>query len=136
MISRGCALPLRWRQGQQQVLVFDHPLAGRQVVKGRPEPGETPVQTAIRELAEECGHRLLSATDLGLWEDEAWQMIAFDGDGLPDHWTHRCHDDGGHLFAFHWWPLATPLTEAAPLFVRALAWTRARLETTALPSSE
>ena len=44
-------------RGDGQLLVFDHPApdAGTQVPKGGVEPGETPEEAVVREVAEESG---------------------------------------------------------------------------------
>jgi 8-oxo-dGTP pyrophosphatase MutT (NUDIX family) len=39
----------------RQILAFEHPRAGVQLVKGYIEPGETVRAAALRELAEESG---------------------------------------------------------------------------------
>ena len=60
---------LRATHERNEVLLFEHPLAGPQLVKGTIEPRESASAAAIRELAEESG--LLSArcvSDLGTWE--------------------------------------------------------------------
>lgn len=45
---------LRYQAGWQ-ILAFTHPLAGRQLVKGTLESGESLEQGALRELFEESG---------------------------------------------------------------------------------
>lgn len=65
------AVPIVLRQGPSgsEVLLFIHPLAGVQLVKGTVEPGESVNEAAIRELAEESGIEGAScASDLGAWE--------------------------------------------------------------------
>ena len=52
-----------------KILLFRHPLAGVQLVKGTIEKGEAPCRAALRELAEESG--ISTATiedDLGCWD--------------------------------------------------------------------
>ena len=103
------ACPVVFRDpSMQQILAFEHPTAGRQLVKGRIEPGENPRVAALRELAEEAGiDDLAIATDLGTWNSghkgHIWslQLCTFNTQ-LPDTWTHYCADDGGHEFKFFW----------------------------------
>jgi 8-oxo-dGTP pyrophosphatase MutT (NUDIX family) len=92
----------------QQILAFQHPRAGRQLVKGRIEPGENARAAALRELAEEAGiDDMAIATDLGTWHSghngQIWslQLCTFKT-RLPETWTHYCADDGGHEFKFFW----------------------------------
>lgn len=91
--------------------MFRHPLAGVQFVKGRPEPGETPFQTAAREFREEAGFDLEPVADLGPVQTTAgtWHMIEMPASTLPNTWVHHCRDDGGHDFSFFWQPLGAPL---------------------------
>jgi 8-oxo-dGTP pyrophosphatase MutT (NUDIX family) len=95
-----------------EILVFDHrdhPEAGPQVPAGGVEPGEEPVEAAIREVEEETGLRLAEQpTFLGTYDHD---------DGLgrpatsfffrvnappdsPDAWEHRVTggDDSGLVF--------------------------------------
>ena len=55
----------------QQILAFEHREAGRQLVKGRIEPGENARAAALRELQEEAGIADMAiASDLGTWHSE------------------------------------------------------------------
>jgi 8-oxo-dGTP pyrophosphatase MutT (NUDIX family) len=95
-----------FRMGQvgEEVLVFRHPLAGIQLVKGTIEPGEEPRQAALRELEEEAGirdaeiARSLGTCDLREY-DQVWAVfevkVSID---LPDQWSHWTEDGGGHDF--------------------------------------
>ncbi len=132
--TKACPVVLRAAPGGTEVLVFRHPRAGVQLVKGTIEPGESPGITAVRELAEEAG--LLNATptrSLGLWrsgyDDQVWEFFEMDpAVELPDAWLHHAADDGGHEFAFYWHPLhAQPGADWHPVFVGALAFIRASL---------
>ncbi|MBF4560115.1 NUDIX domain-containing protein [Pseudomonas sp. p50] len=65
--DKACAVILSSEQ-HPRILLFHHPQAGVQLVKGSIERGETPNRAALRELAEESG--ISAATiedDLGCW---------------------------------------------------------------------
>lgn len=51
--DKACAVVLRDR-GVLEILAFEHPLAGLQLVKGSVEPGESSGAAAVRELMEEA----------------------------------------------------------------------------------
>ena len=100
--TKACPVVLR-EIDALEVLGFEHPLAGLQLVKGGIEIGETPPQAAERELREEAGVKGRALLDLGIWESghegELWclQLCRVAPD-LPDRWTHHTLDDGGHEF--------------------------------------
>jgi 8-oxo-dGTP pyrophosphatase MutT (NUDIX family) len=62
--SKACAIVIR-APAAIEVLAFEHPLAGLQLVKGTIEAGETPQQAAVRELREEAGFGARAVEDLG-----------------------------------------------------------------------
>ncbi|MDD1015010.1 NUDIX hydrolase [Pseudomonas rubra] len=112
-----------------RILLFRHPLAGVQLVKGTIENGETPGQAALRELMEESG--ISTATiqdDLGCWDAghlaQVWSFQLCQVQGtLPEHWSHQTLDDHGHLFEFFWASLEQlPVVECHPVFQRALVF--------------
>ncbi len=126
------ACPVVVRQGDGiEILVFKHPLAGIQLVKGTIEAGESPREAAVRELMEEAGLAGASVvSDLGLWKvelrDQVWSFHLCDvGHALPDEWVHYCADEGGHDFSFFWHPLDRPPSEEwHEVFQGALAFVR------------
>src|SRR5215472_2659948 len=110
-----------------RIMVFRHPSAGIQLVKGTIERGERPSAAALRELREESGIADgVVCRDLGLWdsgfEGHIWSIHVCATDrGLPEYWNHRCPDDGGIELRFFWHDLDTdPLGEWHPVFRRAL----------------
>jgi 8-oxo-dGTP pyrophosphatase MutT (NUDIX family) len=118
-----------------RLLLFRHPLAGVQLVKGSLEHGESPGQAALRELAEESG--IVAArivADLGCWEaghqGQVWSFqLCQASTALPEHWSHQTTDDHGHVFRFFWAALDDlPVADCHPLFQRALAALRERLQ--------
>jgi 8-oxo-dGTP pyrophosphatase MutT (NUDIX family) len=122
--------------GPPRILLFRHPQAGVQLVKGTIEKGETPGQAALRELAEESG--ISAATvedDLGCWESghhgQIWSFHLCQTVGpLPEQWSHQTLDDHGHLFEFFWASLDhLPYDDCHPVFRRALVFLCEVLET-------
>ncbi len=123
----------RQRLGRRQILAFTHPLAGCQIVKGSIEPGESPADAALRELREESGIALpgppqpLCTLPVAA-HGPPWHFFHCPLTGLPDQWTHRAPDDGGHLFRFFWHPLERPLgPDWHATFHRAVEIIRTRL---------
>src|SRR5215467_1477521 len=94
-----------------RILVFRHPHAGIQLVKGTIEAGETPEHAALRELEEESG--ICDATvdrDLGLWdagfEGQIWSLqLCSTRRRLHGSWVHFTNDDGGLNLTFFWHPV-------------------------------
>lgn len=105
-VAKACPVPLRSRAARVEILVFEHPLAGLQLVKGSIEPGETPEGAAVREMQEEAGIPLQAVRPLGIIEAAPGQFWALtlcaSTAPLPDQWVHRAPDDGGHDFSFFW----------------------------------
>jgi 8-oxo-dGTP pyrophosphatase MutT (NUDIX family) len=122
------SLPIR-------LLLFRHPLAGTQLVKGTIENGELPSEAALRELTEESGIAGATVeTDLGCWDaehrDQIWSFhLCRSGRHLPERWAHQTLDDHGHVFEFFWAPLDDlPYTDCHPVFQRALTFIFQRLK--------
>ena len=112
--NKACAVVLRSNAGGIEVLAFNHPQAGLQLVKGTIEPGETPELAAVRELHEEAGLvTITTGRHLGVWnsgfQDQVWSFIeCHPTSPLPEAWVHHALDDGGKLFRFFWHPLWAP----------------------------
>ncbi|WP_242169116.1 MULTISPECIES: NUDIX domain-containing protein [unclassified Pseudomonas] len=125
VIAKACPVVLRKKQ-TLEILAFEHPLAGFQLVKGSVEPGETTETAAIRELREESGITGSVIRGLGTWYSEitghTWAFHQCQASvELADTWTHFAEDDGGHEFRFFWHPLSSELTpEWHPIFKGAL----------------
>ncbi|MFJ7315436.1 NUDIX domain-containing protein [Pseudomonas sp. NPDC098747] len=118
-----------------QILLFRHPIAGVQLVKGTVEKGETPAQTALRELGEESGiEAAVVVSDLGCWDaghlDQIWSFqLCHTQALLREQWTHQTLDDHGHIFSFFWAPLDDlPYADCHPVFRRALRFLTAKLK--------
>jgi len=129
---KACPVVIRYREGLE-VLAFEHPLAGLQLVKGTIEQGETSAAAAVRELFEEAGIRSRVVLDLGTWHytgtGEIWMFHQCEATGeLADHWVHYCQDDQGHRFRFFWHRLASQPDERwHKTFKDALHFLRSRL---------
>lgn len=107
MNDKVCPVILRQQNGQTQILVFSHPQAGIQLVKGGLEQSETEEQGALRELYEESGLRAKALRVLGRFEvtqpHQIWHAVLCQlNQPAPETWTHKTQDDGGHDFEFHW----------------------------------
>jgi 8-oxo-dGTP pyrophosphatase MutT (NUDIX family) len=110
-----------------RILVFKHPRAGIQLVKGTIEAGETPAIAALRELHEESGiFNAVVDRDLGLWisgfEGRIWSFqLCSTSQALPESWVHHTEDDGGLDLKFYWHPInQIPQQDCHPVFQRAL----------------
>lgn len=117
-----------------KILLFRHPLAGVQLVKGTIEKGETPSEAALRELAEESGiSDAVIGSDLGVWHanhlNQIWSFqLCHVERPLPEQWSHQTFDDHGHLFEFFWASLDNPpYDDCHPVFQRALAFLHTEL---------
>lgn len=133
--TKACPVVLR-KAEEVQVLAFEHPLAGFQLVKGTIELNETPRQAALRELLEESG--ILAAhvnMDIGVWQsgyqDQVWSFHLCEVTrDLPNTWVHHTADDGGHDFKFFWHQLAIePSNLWHEVFCGALAFIRSEVLT-------
>lgn len=132
-VEKVCPVVLRDMPDGRHVLVFRHPLAGTQLVKGTVEPGEALKVAALRELAEESG---LSGTvlDQPRWsamdiaEGQIWHFLLISVSAIPERFRFHTADDGGHVFSFFWWPLHDEHdSEWHDIFIRALHQIRAHL---------
>ena len=134
--NKVCPILLRHHGANAEVLAFEHPLAGNQLVKGSIEADESIEAAALRELAEESGiDRAVAFRRLGVWDaaydGQVWAFIECKPmDEQPDAWVHRAGDDGGHLFRFFWHPLWLPGDQDRwhKVFQNALTFVRAAFE--------
>jgi 8-oxo-dGTP pyrophosphatase MutT (NUDIX family) len=130
------ACPVVFRDASmRQILAFEHPEAGLQLVKGRIEAGEDARAAALRELQEESGiahTQTQIAEDLGTWQSghkgHVWSFhLCTFAPTLPERWTHLCEDDGGHEFKFFWHDVNQEADEKwSPQYRRALQAIRDR----------
>ncbi|MCB2251004.1 NUDIX domain-containing protein [Pseudomonas chlororaphis] len=133
-VDKACPVVLRRRE-TLEILAFEHPLAGLQLVKGSVEPGEPTDMAAARELFEEAGIQGTAVRALGTWRAPATgHLWAFHechvAQHLPETWVHHAEDDGGHEFRFFWHPLMSePCESWHQLFKDALGFIRLSLAT-------
>ena len=135
-IRKTCPVVLRRGPLGHEILVFGHPTAGTQLVKGTVKNGEEPAGAALRELCEESGiaHAVVEAF-LGILRseetpDEEWHVFLCRTQALPDAWRHLAEDDCGHEFSFFWHPLdEAPGEDWHPIFRRTLDFIRAAMRT-------
>lgn len=125
--DKACPVVFRDRS-LTRLLVFRHPSAGVQLVKGTIEPGEHPGDAALRELCEESG--ICDARvdrDLGVWssgfEGQVWSLhVCSTPRPLPEFWVRHNKDDGGIDLKFYWHPIEeAPQEDWHALFQRAFA---------------
>ncbi len=124
VVLQGCirdkalAYVLREAASGPEVLVFEHegrPQAGMQVPAGTVDAGETPMQAAVRELAEESGLTVGGRpTEVGTFDHfhpqkQEWHrrhVFRFEApEGLPAGWTHVVSGEGkdrGRRFRYFW----------------------------------
>lgn len=136
MITKVCPILLRASARGPQVLAFEHPKAGQQLVKGTIEPNERPSRAALRELFEESGIRLRQPMQpLGMAnirrgkpaDPPLWALYGATVTNLPNRWNHFCEDEGGLVFSFFWHPISLPLKPVHSAFNDTLLAVRRRL---------
>jgi 8-oxo-dGTP pyrophosphatase MutT (NUDIX family) len=112
-----CPIIFRGPNASKEILVFRHPLAGVQLVKGTVEENEDFEAAALRELAEESGiTRLTEVRFKGTLDFEEiaqrWHFfLCTAAEELPDAWDFFANDDGGINFSFFWVKLFDPPSE-------------------------
>lgn len=130
--NKVCPVLIRKAADDWQILVFHHPLAGDQLVKGTIEKNETEESAALRELAEESGINSAEVVrSLGVWKTEfdgqIWSILLCRAENLPDEWTFHTDDGGGQDFAFFWHSLNSDSGNFHPVYQSALAWIKKNL---------
>ncbi|MDH0563567.1 NUDIX hydrolase [Acinetobacter courvalinii] len=94
-----------------EILAFQHPLAGFQLVKGTIEQDEQYEQAAIRELFEESGAiaepnpKFIGNFKLKSNQQDWYFYLCELRTDLAETWIHHCRDDGGLDFEFFWYLL-------------------------------
>lgn len=104
---KACPVVLRRAHSRLEILAFQHPVAGYQLVKGSIEIDEEPEAAAIRELSEEAGIETSVDKAIGILKmphlHQSWYLFLMTTpNGLPEFWDHQVTDGGGHTFSFFW----------------------------------
>jgi len=141
MIPKACPVVLRPGERIMELLVFEHPLAGHQLVKGTIEPNEPPELACLRELNEETGLTGIIVKPLGQWQSlpdsQHWYFFQVKIAGsTPETWEHWTLDGGGLKFRCYWLPLLPTSSEQSlvthpfthPLFIGAFQFLLAQLK--------
>lgn len=115
-MNKACPVVLRHKNNTLELLAFEHPNDGYQLVKGNIKNGEHLDSACIRELEEESGIQARVVKQLGVWKpdfkNQIWGFCLMHyEDILPDTWEFETKDDGGHIFTFFWQPLNSPLND-------------------------
>ena len=107
-MNKVCPVILRKNNNILEILLFKHPTAGIQLVKGTIEKSEPVFQAAIRELYEESGI-VVGESQCYDWgshqiSNQTWHFVFCDtaNQGLEDQWCYDTLDDYGHCFEFFW----------------------------------
>lgn len=127
MILKSCPVVFHPDGAPLRHLIFEHPDAGHQLVKGTVEAGENPVRAAARELFEEAGLETFAATQIGesseIQAGEIWHFaLCRIRPDVRSAWQHFTRDDGGKLFRFRWLDLSADRPEMDARYIRALDW--------------
>lgn len=117
-----------------EILAFQHPLAGFQLVKGTIEQEEKYDEAAIRELFEETGliaepsPKFIGNFKLKSNQQDWYFYLCELRTDLAETWIHHCWDDGGLDFKFFWYPLNQKPNESwHESFQEGLAFLRDKL---------
>ena len=110
-IDKVCPVILRGPSQTSEILAFQHPSAGIQIVKGTLEPGERPEEGVVRELAEESGIEdavvveSIGELDLDSVGHHWFVFLCESPRPLADSWSFSTLDAGGLNLEFFWYPL-------------------------------
>ena len=115
-MNKACPVVLRHKNNKLELLAFEYPNAGKQLVKGGIKKGERLESACVRELEEESGIQAQVVRQLGVWKPDfkkqIWGFCLMHYDGIqPDAWEFETKDDGGHIFSLFWQPLNSPLND-------------------------
>ncbi|GAA5009783.1 NUDIX domain-containing protein [Acinetobacter puyangensis] len=103
-----CPIVLKKNQARLDILLFQHPNAGIQLVKGTPDPDEDLIQAAARELWEESGLKVNPDSLHYLGEkifsivNQQWHFYYCESNENRMQWSWQTIDDHGHTFDFFW----------------------------------
>ncbi len=106
---KACPIILREKNNEIEILAFQHPHAGKQVVKGTIDPGEDYADAALRELHEESGitdARIKTFVEEVHFKEEqqTWHIFICEADIRRENWSHTALEGDGneYEFSFFW----------------------------------
>lgn len=108
MQDKVCPVVFRVIDQRWQILLFQHPTAGVQIVKGTPRIKESLLSASIRELWEESGlcvniDQFTYLGDMDFFQvRQKWHFYYCIINEQRDQWSWQTIDDYGHVFDFFW----------------------------------
>jgi 8-oxo-dGTP pyrophosphatase MutT (NUDIX family) len=136
-MSKSKAVPVVTRRTgtAKEILVFEHPTAGVQLIKGTIELGEASEAACLRELHEESGiSNARIERFLGSWQshhqDQTWHFYKVEVlQPLRESWYHQTAEDHGHVFRLFWHPMhIDPEADWHSVYRSALGYLRHALQ--------
>jgi 8-oxo-dGTP pyrophosphatase MutT (NUDIX family) len=133
-LGKAVAAVVRVKEGQHELLVFQHPQAGMQIPKGTIEPYESIAEATLRELEEESGLNLAGPPEfVGKWERNimvtetqsaqrhVWYVSTLKAPAdVQEQWSHEARgseEERGLIFDYRWLPIDASLPgKLHPLF--------------------
>lgn len=134
-VQKAVPVIIRSSENLTELLLFHHPKAGDQIVKGTIEENESPEEAAIRELFEESGIENVAVSyKLGQKDypsiHQTWHFFMMKQViDLPDSWKHFANDDGGLNLEFFWQDINIEISSPFPeIFDDARLFIKEKLE--------
>jgi 8-oxo-dGTP pyrophosphatase MutT (NUDIX family) len=130
IVQKVCPIVSRCSNATPEILMFRHPLAGIQLVKGTVEPSENPTDAARRELFEESGidtkqPLFFIGKNTRMVCGQIWYFYHLDLLCTRNQWSHFAPDNGGIELQFFWHALlAPPPLDCGALYARVLNYAR------------
>ncbi len=108
LIQKVVPVIIRSFDNRQELLLFKHPKAGVQLVKGTVEEDETNEEATMRELFEESGiNDAAILYKIGQKDypsiNQSWHFyLVKSSQSLPNKWEHFADEEEGLNFSFFW----------------------------------